>query len=200
MSPRCGQQISIDEMREKLASSDKTSRREIDGSSYRKAAVLVPLACWENQWHLLFTRRSTQVQDHKGQVSFPGGAIEAGDASVVFSALRETQEEIGINPEDVSILGVMRDFPTITGYLITPVVGVIPWPTVLSLAEEEVSRAFIIPIEWLSNFAHHEEIEMTFPNGWKERVIHFHLYEDEKLWGITARITLEFLNIIGFHK
>ena len=114
--------------------------------------------------------------------------------------MRETHEEIGIKPEDVSIIGVMRDFPTITGYLITPVVGVIPWPTVLSLAEEEVSRAFIIPIDWLANFAHHEEIEMTFPNGWKEHVIHFHLYEDEKLWGITARITLEFLNIIGFHQ
>lgn len=197
---QCGQEMSAEDIRDSLLRSDKSPRPEVDGQVYRKAAVLVPLVCWQNQWHLLFTRRSTRVQDHKGQVSFPGGAIESTDISPTFSALREAKEEIGLLPDDVAVLGVMRDFPTITGFLITPVVGIVPWPYELTLAEEEVSRAFIIPIEWLSNYAHHEEVDMTFPNGWKERVIHFHLYDDEKLWGITARITLEFLNIIGVNK
>lgn len=197
---RCGNQIGVEEIRRKLAMADKTPRREIDDTAYRNAAVLLPLACFENRWHLLFTRRSDALPEHRGQVSFPGGVIEAEDRLAEDAALRETYEEIGIQPRDIQILGRLRDFPTITGYLIKPVVGVIPWPYPLTLSTEEVSRVFLIPIEWLADPGHQEEIEMVFPNGWKEKVIHFQLYDNEKVWGATARIAVDLLKALELIK
>lgn len=194
---QCGSQMTIDTIREKLAQADRTPRRLVDRSQYRPAAVLLPLACYEDRWCLLFTRRTDTVQDHKGQVSFPGGAVEPGDITIADAAVRETYEEIGIQPEDIHILGQLRDFPTITGYIITPVVGVIPWPYALQLAEKEVSRAFLIPLEWMANPVHQEEVDMVFPNGWQEKVIHFKLYDNEKVWGATARIAVEFLKTLN---
>ena len=193
---RCGSQVKIEEIREKLERADKSPRREVDQSAYRHAAVLLPLACYDGRWNLLFTRRSDTLPDHKGQVSFPGGSIEKSDPSAIEAAVRETNEEIGIKPEDINILGFLRDFPTITGYIITPVVGAIPWPYPLILAEEEVSRAFLIPVDWLADPAHQEEIDMVFPNGWEERVIHFNLFDNEKVWGATARIAVDLLRAL----
>lgn len=197
---RCGSQVSIEDIRQKLEKADKTPRREVDQTAYRRAAVLLPLACYENQWNLLFTRRSEIMPDHKGQVSFPGGSIEESDHSVIDAAIRETYEEIGIEPKDILVLGVLRDFPTITGYIITPVVGVIPWPYPLKVAEDEVSRAFLIPIDWMADPTHQEEVDMVFPNGWKEKVVHFNLYDNEKVWGATARIAVDFLRALELIK
>ena len=88
-----------------------------------KAAVLIPLFLRNKSWNVIFTRRSQTVQDHKGQVSFPGGAFEWLDKDLEATALRETEEEIGISPEQIKILGRMNPFPSISNYLITPVVG-----------------------------------------------------------------------------
>jgi len=94
--------------------------------SARPAAVLVPLVLDGGHWQLLFTRRTENVETHRGQVSFPGGRVEAGDADPVAAALRETQEEIGVRTEDVRVLGRMDSLLTVTQYLITPVVGGAP--------------------------------------------------------------------------
>jgi 8-oxo-dGTP pyrophosphatase MutT (NUDIX family) len=163
----------------------------------RPAAVLIPLL-WENDgWQLLFTRRNADLPEHSGQVAFPGGRADPGDTSPEQTALREAEEEIGIDPEDVRILGRLHDYLTITNYRVTPVVGVIPWPYPLRLANEEVSRAFTIPLDWLADPANHEERQRRLPSPHSPVfVIYFEPYDGEVLWGASARFTLALLDIL----
>lgn len=163
----------------------------------RQAAVLMPLFVEGGEWKVLFTRRSDVVQDHKGQVSFPGGAADESDESPEDTARREMFEEIGIHPRDVHLLGRMNDMPTITSYLITPIVGVITWPVKLKVNLSEVARVFSIPLCWLADKAHHEERLYRLPDGSEHPVIYFSEYDGELLWGVTARIVLEFLALTG---
>jgi len=166
-------------------------------SGFRKAAVLIPLLYDGDRWHLLFIRRTELVQDHKGQVSFPGGAFEPDDPNLEATAVRETWEEVGIPPHEINLLGKMPAFSSVSGFAITPVVGQIPWPYSLKLETAEVSRAFTIPIEWLANPANWSEKPYTRSSGRQEKVIFFNLYDGELLWGITARITLDFLKLLN---
>jgi len=161
----------------------------------KPAAVLVPLLCAEGEWHLLFTRRNAGLPEHSGQVAFPGGRADPEDPSAQHTALREAFEEIGLKPEDVRVLGRLGDYLTVTNYLITPIVGVLPWPYRLRPAQEEVSRVFTIPLTWLANPGNHEERlrELPHPYG-SATVIYFTPYDGEVLWGASARITLNFLN------
>ncbi|MCC6147989.1 MAG: CoA pyrophosphatase [Anaerolineaceae bacterium] len=155
----------------------------------RPAAVLVPVFCFAGEWNLLLTRRTETVNDHKSQVSFPGGAAEPEDASPVITALREAHEEVGISPDDVKILGSLPAQPTITGFMVTPVVGKIPWPYEFRLSMHEVDRVFSIPLSWLSDTAHLEERSYVSPGGQAYPVMFFNSYDGETLWGISARIT-----------
>jgi 8-oxo-dGTP pyrophosphatase MutT (NUDIX family) len=166
-------------------------------SPLRQAAVLVPLLQMDGLWHLLFTRRTEKVLNHKGQVAFPGGAVEPEDPDIEFAALRETHEEIGLAPENVKILGRMPDYVSISDYLITPIVGRVPWPFEMTLSSEEVMHAFTIPLQWLADSANWQEKPITRPDGRREMVIYYETYSGELLWGITARITLNFLQILG---
>jgi 8-oxo-dGTP pyrophosphatase MutT (NUDIX family) len=170
---------------------------ELLGGSPRSAAVLVPLLRQNDQWHLLFIRR-TEIQGdrHSGQVAFPGGARDDGDENIEAAALREACEELGINPNDVQILGRLNDFITISNYRVTPVVGMIPWPYQLKLSPEEVSKAFTIPLNWLNEPENREETERELPGNTKISVIFYKKYDDEVLWGASARFTLHFLNVI----
>ena len=113
------------------------------------AAVLVPLAFSGSEWHLLFTRRTDRVQSHKGQVSFPGGACDDGETTPEQTALREAEEEIGMQRGDVQVLGRLSQLITISSFRITPVVGVIPFPYAFKVAGIEVARVFTIPLLWL---------------------------------------------------
>jgi 8-oxo-dGTP pyrophosphatase MutT (NUDIX family) len=163
----------------------------------RQAAVLLPLLQVQGDWHLLFTRRTETVLNHKGQVAFPGGAVEPDDPDVEFAALRETHEEIGLAPERVKILGRMPDYATISDFLISPVVGRVPWPFEMVLSPEEVMHTFTIPLHWLANSRNWEEKPYVRPDGRQDLVIFYKTYSGELLWGITARITLNFLQILG---
>lgn len=193
--------LTEESIRERLRASLVRPAIPPENMRWRRAAVLVPLLRNEREWHLLFIRRTESVADHKGQVAFPGGAMEGEDASLEVTALRESQEEIGLPQHSVSILGRLPDFYTISNYLITPVVGVIGWPFPLALSMEEVSRVFTIPLLWLADPANHEERLYTRPDGLThENVIFFSPYEGEILWGATARITLTFLQILGLHE
>lgn len=107
------------------------------------AAVLVPLVWEKDQWHLLFTRRANGLQDHSGQVSFPGGAWEERDGDLERTALREAWEEVGINPASVAVLGKMARFDMVSHFQVTPVVGVVAWPFELKINASEVARAFM---------------------------------------------------------
>jgi 8-oxo-dGTP pyrophosphatase MutT (NUDIX family) len=165
------------------------------------AAVLVPLVCKEDGWHLLFTRRTDSVYHHKGQVSFPGGACDKGESTPEETALREANEEIGLKPERVRVLGRLNATITITHYRVTPVVGILPWPYSFRPAPREVGRVFTIPLQWLSNCENWEERNAT-PKGVPRSfpVIIYHPYDGEILWGATARMTQDFLRVLGMLK
>ncbi len=156
-------------------------------ASPRQAAVLLPLFRHQGRWSLLFIRRAEHQQDrHSGQVAFPGGRAEAHDRGPVATALREAREEIGLEPEQVRVLGQLRD---------TPVVASIQWPTPLVPDETEVARVFSIPLDWLRRPENHQ-VRIWPSQGHPDArdVIFFDPYDGETLWGITARITLSLLS------
>lgn len=157
------------------------------------AAVLVPLVRFDGDWHLLYTRRTDRVESHKGQVSFPGGACDTGESTPEQTALREAEEEIGMIPRDVRVLGRLRDMITITHFRVTPVVGIIPWPYVFCVGTAEVARIFTIPLNWLADSRN--RWEFPFPDR-KRALIAYHSYDGELLWGATARMTVDFLNLL----
>lgn len=160
----------------------------------RPAAVLIPFLRMDDAWHILFTRRTDNLPEHSGQVAFPGGRADSEDESPEMTALRETCEEIDLQPADVRILGRLNPLLTISNYCITPVVGVIPWPYPLKLAEVEVSRAFTIPLVWLSRPENHEIRPRLLPPPYPPvPVVYFQRYDGELLWGVSAQITLDLL-------
>ena len=161
---------------------------------HRPAAVLIPLLKENGSWQVLFTRRNADLAEHSGQVAFPGGRSDPGDASPEATALREAHEEIGLNPGDVRLLGRLHDFITITNYRVTPVVGRIPWPYPLRPSPVEVSRIFTIPLEWLADPHNFEEKHRSLPaTGRSASVIYYQPYDQEILWGASARFTLTLL-------
>ncbi|HUI88213.1 MAG TPA: CoA pyrophosphatase [Anaerolineales bacterium] len=157
------------------------------------AAVLIPLFKQNDEWHVLFTRRTDKVESHKGQVSFPGGACDDGEVTPEETALREAQEEIGIDPHQVRLLGHITNMITITSFRVTPVVGIIQWPAVLRLGKDEVERVFSIPLNWLAEKSNRWEFTMP---GRNRSLIVYHPYDGELLWGATARMTVDFLGVL----
>ncbi len=162
----------------------------------RCSAVLVPLIRIENDWHLLLIKRSETVVDHKGQVAFPGGACETEDDNLEATALRETREEIGIAPQEIRILGRLRELVTVSGYCVAPIVGIIKWPFTLSLSADEVSRAFTIPLLWLAD-PENRETRKQKRLGSDLEVIYYKPYGDEILWGATARMVKNLLEVLS---
>jgi 8-oxo-dGTP pyrophosphatase MutT (NUDIX family) len=164
----------------------------------RPAAVLIPMLRQNGGWHLLYTRRNSDLPEHSGQVAFPGGRSDPDDANPEDTALREAQEEIGLSPRDVRLLGRMHDFLTVTNYLVTPVIGVIPWPYPLILADHEVSRAFTISLDWLADPANQEIYERLLPEPHTPvPVIYYHEYDGEVLWGASARFTVRLIEVLS---
>lgn len=171
--------------------------QEADEHFGRPAAVLIPLYWDQNQWHTLLTRRTNHVEEHRGQVSFPGGMIESDDLNHVQAALREAHEEIGILPQDVDVLGKLRPTRTITHFLITPVVGVIPWPYDLHRNPSEVASVFGVPLKWLSDPTNLELREFKpSPSGPSFEIHYFKAYQGEVIWGATGRIVVGFLEVL----
>lgn len=122
----------------------------------RPAAVLIPLVVRDDGLQVLLTQRTAHLSDHAGQISFPGGRIEATDANPVAAALRESQEEIGLDPVAVEVMGTLPHYLTATHYRVTPVVGLIERLPRLTPDEFEVAEIFEVPFQFLMNPAHHE--------------------------------------------
>jgi 8-oxo-dGTP pyrophosphatase MutT (NUDIX family) len=172
-------------------------RESFSDKQPRPAAVLVPMLRKDDAWHLLFILRSVVEGDmHSGQVAFPGGRWDPGETSAEQAALREANEETGLEPGGIRLLGKLEDFITISNYRVTPVVATIPWPSELRPQPGEVQRIFTIPLSWLADPANREERERVAPTGQSLKVVYFTKYDQELLWGVTARITLNFLHAL----
>ncbi|MFQ5942054.1 MAG: NUDIX hydrolase [Anaerolineales bacterium] len=188
----------MNELRGRLQTSLGELRSKIETEwDATPAAVLIPLYQEEGAWKLLFTRRTDSVDVHAGQISFPGGRIEASDGTATAAALREAEEEIGLDPSDVETLGQLNPLLTVTQFLVTPVVGIIPWPYSFALNSTEVARIFGVPIDWLADPRNLEvkERQPLIP-GRNVLVYYFKEFDGETIWGVTARITVDFLQIL----
>lgn len=148
------------------------------------AAVLVPIINRGPVMTVLLTRRTDTLPDHAGQISFPGGRIEADDASAEAAALRETEEEVGLDRRHVDVLGRLDDYVTGTGFAVTPVVGMIEPPFDLTPQADEVAEAFEVPLAFLLDPANHQRHERII-NG-RDRHFYAMPYHDYFIWGATA--------------
>lgn len=163
----------------------------VEGS--RAAAVLIPIVD-DPEPSLIFTQRTENLRSHSGQISFPGGSIDDGE-SAADAALRESCEEIGLEPSLVRILGELDTFPTfVTGFTVTPFIGWIDEMPALSPNPAEVAEVLIVPIERLTDEirseAGFEHAGRTYPTeAW--------IWEDRVIWGVTARIVRNFLELLG---
>ncbi len=183
-------------MKEKIRHvlSQREKQRIIDLNA-TPSAVLIPIFEKNGEDHILFTKRTETVEHHKGQISFPGGKRDIEDENLLQTALRESLEEVGIRPEDVDVLGDLDDEKTyVSNYIISPYVGVIPYPYTFKTSPDEVGELLEIPISVLtdkSNFR--EEIQTS---GEKRYRAYYFNYGDEVIWGATSRILKRFFNLI----
>ncbi len=150
------------------------------------AAVLIPLVTHPGGVTVLLTRRTDHLPDHAGQISFPGGRIEPGDADACAAALRETREEIGLGADHVKVIGQFAEHGTSTGFRVIPVVGLVSPPFDLTLDAFEVADAFEVPLDFITDPANCK-IETGVRHGRRRRTYVFH-YQDRVIWGFTARI------------
>jgi 8-oxo-dGTP pyrophosphatase MutT (NUDIX family) len=159
------------------------------GDEVRDAAVLVGLVQRPESITVLLTERTAHLNDHAGQISFPGGRSEAGDADPVATALRESAEEVGLPPAKIEVLGTLPLLLTGTGFAVTPVVGLVMPPFTLMPDPFEVAEVFEVPLAFLMDPARHERRIVATPLG--ERTFYAIPYRGERLffiWGATAAI------------
>ncbi|MDH3304476.1 MAG: CoA pyrophosphatase [Gammaproteobacteria bacterium] len=152
------------------------------------AGVLIPVMQRARELSVLLTQRSADLKHHAGQISFPGGRMEEHDQDVRMTALRETHEEVGIDPEHVSVIGYLGPMPTITGYAVTPVVGLVSDAAELVIDRSEVEYAFEVPLEFLLDAANDRRVERSF-HGRVIPMLEFD-YEGQRIWGVTAYMVL----------
>jgi 8-oxo-dGTP pyrophosphatase MutT (NUDIX family) len=152
--------------------------------SLRAAGVLIPIVTRGATPSVLLTERSAELKHHAGQVSFPGGGMESHDTDIVATALRETHEEVGIQPSEVDIAGYLDPVATITGYAVTCVVGLVEPTFQLVPDPVEVDEIFEVPLEFLMDRRNAEMTEREY-EGSRFQVATFH-YDGHRIWGATA--------------
>ena len=171
-----------DENRHVIAA-DIIAKRESAGK-VTKAAVLIPLVLKEKGLSVLLTQRTNHLHDHAGQISFPGGRMDPEDQSPNDTALRESQEEIGLDPKRVEIIGHMPQYLTVSGYSVTPVVGLVQAQAEYVLDEFEVADVFEVPLSFLLDPANHQVRLWQSEQG--GRRFYSMPYENRFIWGATA--------------
>jgi 8-oxo-dGTP pyrophosphatase MutT (NUDIX family) len=177
-------------LREALA---RRQKKSIADEKRLSSAVLLPIYYKEGQCYILFTRRTEKVKEHKGQISFPGGARQDGE-SLRETALRESREEINLSPADVEVLGELDDTVTVvSNYIVTPFVGVIPWPNDLKADGWETDEIIEAPIAALLDKKSREDKKEVVEG--KTVTSYFYNYGGRVIWGATARILHQFLEL-----
>jgi len=181
----------------KILGARKEARIPSDG--LKPAAVLVPIFLWEEKWHVLLTRRSQKVEHHKGEISFPGGHVDDDDENNCSAALREAEEEVGVPPDKVEILGRLDDIVTITGFRVRPFVGRIEYPYQFVASDDEIEEIILLP---LSGFVEPDRcVKSVHDRGGESYPIYFFKVEGYTVWGATAKILVQLLKLIlGFEE
>lgn len=171
------------------------TRRVVEREGLVPAAVLLLLTDRPGGPHVLFAKRTEQVARHKGQISFPGGIVETWDGSRLETALREAKEEIGLPPEAVEVVGTLDDTETrATQFIITPFVGLIRQPVSYTPDGKEIERVLEVPLDALLDPANFR-VEMWERDDHTRPVLFFD-YRGETIWGATARILRQFLDVV----
>jgi len=158
------------------------------------AAVLIPIYKKDGEYHVLLTKRTEELEYHKGQICFPGGSHHEEDGNLKDTALREAYEEIGIRPEDVEILGELDSMGTLTSnFLITPFVGIIPYPYKFTVSKHEIDELVEVPLSVLADDSNYWE-ETRSAEGVTGKASFFR-YKDKVIWGATARILKQLVDL-----
>ena len=159
-------------------------------SNLMAAAVLIPIITREASLSVLLTERSPDLKHHAGQISFPGGRMDAADRDIRATALREAQEEVGIDPANVEIIGYLDPNPTVTGYAVTPVVALIDLQQELIIDPLEVKSAFEVPLPFLLDEGNQQSAEREF-EGVMVPIAEFN-FGQYRIWGATASMLIQF--------
>ena len=175
---------------------DQVLRQPLE--NVRPSAVLVGLFESSNGVEAILTRRSQNLTNHRGEISFPGGRLDAGE-SVLQAALRETQEEIGLSPEDVEVVGELNSMATVVSNShIVPIVGRYRIPPKLHAVNSEVDRVFSVPLSELVRTDTYSQEHWIFDD--REFQINFFYLDDETIWGATARILFQVMMLAVKYK
>lgn len=156
------------------------------------AAVLVPLVDRPGGFTVLLTRRTEHLVNHGGQICFPGGRVEPADSDPMATALRETAEEIGLDPSAVEVIGVLDPYLTITGFMVTPVVGMVRPPLNLRIDAFEVADVFEVPLDFVLDPANHRRV----PHHTLPRTTYAMPYGDYNIWGATAGMLMNLFRVL----
>jgi 8-oxo-dGTP pyrophosphatase MutT (NUDIX family) len=172
-----------------------------DGYERHHASVLVPLVERDDGLTVLLTQRTAHLRDHAGQIAFPGGRAEVHDADVVETALRETEEEVGLARRHVDVIGALPLYRTVTNYDVTPVVALVQPPFTLTLDAHEVAEAFEVPLQFLMTPAHHHRHVFEFDGGQREFLSMPWPRPDGQgdyfIWGATAAMLRNFYRLLA---
>lgn len=158
------------------------------------AAVLVPLVLRPGGPTVLLTQRTDHLYDHAGQISFPGGRIEDGDATPEAAALRETEEEVGLNPSRVELIGRLDTYVVRTGFEVTPTVGFVHPPFDINPDPFEVAEVFEVPLAFIMDRGNHERHSREYQGT--QRFFYVMQYEDRYIWGATAAMLVNLVDIL----
>lgn len=170
----------------------KRERFIVSNPNGPRAAVLIALFPQGDDYAIPLQVRTYKVEHHKGEISFPGGAQDEGDESLECTALRESEEEVGIRPQDVEILGRLDDIVTRSGFTVTPVVGYVKHPQVFKLHEEEVAELLQVPVSHLLD----PSVRAPHPYFPEESPDSSYKYGQHLIWGATAMMLSQFLELL----
>ncbi len=162
----------------------------------RPAAVLLILINHKEGPTVLFTQRTDHLADHPGQISLPGGHVDADDDGPVATALRETEEECGIEASKITVIGRINTYLTVTGFSVTPIVGTIEPPFDMSPDPVEVAEIFEVPLSFILDPSNHQHVKRVLDENikWQGYAMP---YNDYYIWGITAGILRDFYDVIN---
>lgn len=177
-----------------LSSAEFVELAKLVPDEFQRAAVLVPIVERPEGLTVLLTQRASHLKNHPGQISFPGGRMEPSDAGAWEAALRETEEEIGLAREYVTLAGYLHDHLVITGYMVTPVVAFVRPGFELRLDVTEVEEVFEVPLDFILDPAHHVLVERKL--GSHSFVAHDIPYEGRNIWGATAGMLMSLYRLL----